>query len=558
MPPVDATTLRGALLTLAQDDTAWLDAVDRLLGRVLTGTSIHTSIRGLYGWIDGGEAPKLVQDRLADLIVQLPGMSRSGRLDPVIAVHTVLVATAFFETARELLTDDLDVADESEWQQEDHSFVSYLYSDEVPAPSITRFFADNVSTVGRWAADRGERVHRILRRTSPRGGSKLLLEAAFVTRVVARYEMDFRALAVDLPEFATWAEMRPRRRADAAADHWIDNVANDAHATLHSANEAALNSPLPSNPVLPPLGALYIAAGYRLAVASPLARLADESWWSSETQLRHDLNLMLVRHFTSPDAYRLPMLVIGGPGSGKSALTMEFAARRPDTDYIVVRVPLRTTASGASVQNQIKEALRDQTDGRVEWADLVRQGIGKTCLVVLDGLDEMPQVPGSSRSFLDEVVWFQRMEARVGRPVAVLVTTRTSFLDQLLIPDGTPVVALADFDDDQIGRWISAWNQATADTQRRPMTVEAALAHPDLARNRWGCCCSRSRLPIPPHPTRASCREMCSRPPSTRWRHNRPTSRCRAPPRWECSTAAGGRSPPKSSAPISRHSVTRT
>ncbi|NKE61850.1 hypothetical protein FXN61_35870 [Lentzea sp. PSKA42] len=484
MPPVDATTLRGALLTFAHDDNAWLDAVDRLLGRVLSGTSIRTSIHGLYGWISGDEAPKLVRDRLAHVIEQLPALSGSERFHPVVAVHTVLVATAFFETVREVLTNDLGVADESDWQQEDHSFVSYLYSDEVPTPSITRFFADNVNTVGRWAADRGERVHRILHRMSPRSGSKLLLDPAFVRRAVSRYETDFLALAVDVPEFATWADIRRKTSANAVTSrHWVDEFANDAHAKLHRANEVVLDAPLPSDPGLPPLGALYIASGYRLAVATPRARLTDESWWSSEIQLRHDLNRILVGHFTSPDAYRLPMLVVGGPGSGKSALATVFAARRPDTDHIVVRVLLRTAAPEAPVVDQIREAVRRQTDGLVDWADLARQGTGKTCVVILDGLDEMPQTSGSPRSYLDEVVRFQRTELTLGHPVAVVVTSRTSFLDQLLIPDGTPVVALADFDGDQIGRWIAAWNRATAGTKRRPMTLEAALAHPDLARN---------------------------------------------------------------------------
>jgi hypothetical protein len=259
MPPVDATTLRGALLTFAHDDNAWLDAVDRLLGRVLSGTSIRTSIHGLYGWISGDEAPKLVRDRLAHVIEQLPALSGSERFHPVVAVHTVLVATAFFETVREVLTNDLGVADESDWQQEDHSFVSYLYSDEVPTPSITRFFADNVNTVGRWAADRGERVHRILHRMSPRSGSKLLLDPAFVRRAVSRYETDFLALAVDVPEFATWADIRRKASTNAVTSrHWVDEFANDAHAKLHRANEVVLDAPLPSDPGLPPLGAMRV------------------------------------------------------------------------------------------------------------------------------------------------------------------------------------------------------------------------------------------------------------------------------------------------------------
>src|SRR5690349_18757115 len=109
MPPVDATTLRGALLVLGRGDEAWLEAVDRRLGRVLSGTSIRTSIHGLYGWIDGGDAPKLIRDRLADVAAQLPGMSSQERLAPVTAVHTALVATTFFETVREVLTHELQL-----------------------------------------------------------------------------------------------------------------------------------------------------------------------------------------------------------------------------------------------------------------------------------------------------------------------------------------------------------------------------------------------------------------------------------------------------------------
>lgn len=470
MPPDAATTLRGALLTLGQVDRAWLDAVDRLLGRVLSGTSIRTSMHGLYGWIDGGEAPKLIRDRFAQVVAQLPGMSRHERLNPVVAVHTVIVAAAFFETVREVLTHDLQLS-ESDWQQEDHSFVSYLYSDEIPAPSITRSFDDNVRVVGRWVADRGERVHRILHRTSPGSGSELLLEPAFARRALARYESGFLALTVDVGEFATWSGMTRE-------SFIVSEAANDAHTILHTANQAVMDDPWSNGQVLPPLDDLYISPDYRLAVASPQARLIDERWWSAQTKVRHDLNQMLAGHFTSPHAYVRPLLIVGGPGSGKSALAKVLAARMPDTDYAVVRVPMRTTRPATSVYEQVDHALRRQTDDQLGWSNLVN----KLCVVVLDGLDEMPR-SSSSRNYLDDVIRFQRTESSMDRPVAVVATFRTSYLDHLLIPDDTPVVLLEDFDDAQIGRWVEVWNRATAGTGRRRMTLEAALAHAELARN---------------------------------------------------------------------------
>ncbi|MCP2248649.1 NACHT N-terminal helical domain 7-containing protein [Lentzea aerocolonigenes] len=466
MPPVDATTLRGALLTLAQDDEAWLEAVDRLLGRVLSGTSIQTSMYGLYGWIDGGEAPKLIRDRLAQVVAQLPTMTRRERLDPIVAVHTVLVASVFFETVSRVLTHELQL-DKRNWQQEDHSFISYLYSDEMPTPSITRPYTRNLSAISRWVTHRGARVHHILQRTSPHSGSEVLLEPAFVRYVLLRFEVDFRMLAADVGEFATWAGMKRESST-------VSGAATDAHTILHRTNQAVLHDPLPNGPGLPPLADLYVTPDHRLAVASPLTRLIDESWWSSETRLRHDLDQMLAAHLASPDAYRLPLLVVGGPGSGKSALAKVLAAREFDTDHVVVRVPMRMTRSDTPVDLNINEELQHQTDGQIRWSDLRDE----PCVVVLDGLDEMSRT-STSRYYLDDVLRFQRTRHQV----AVVATCRTSYLDHLLIPDDTPVALLADFDEAQIGRWVEQWNRATAGTGRRPMTLEAALAHPELARN---------------------------------------------------------------------------
>ena len=87
---------------------------------------------------------------------------------------------------------------------------------------------------------------------------------------------------------------------------------------------------------------------------------------------------------------------------------------------------------------------------------------------------------GTRRSYLEEVVRFQQVEAALGHPAAVVVTCRTSSVDQLLIPDGTPIVQLAEFDEAQIGQWVDAWNRANPE---RPMALETALAQQDLTRN---------------------------------------------------------------------------
>ncbi|MET9228040.1 TIR domain-containing protein [Lentzea sp. NPDC003310] len=477
MPPVDATTLRGALLTLSEEDGTWLNSVDAPLGRVLSGTSIHISMHGLYGWLGGTRVPHLVQARIARAVADLPPHHGFDRLEPVFAVHTALAATAFFDSVREVLTGDLQLPTPREWHQEDHSFVSYLYSDDVPAPSAVQDFANTIASIATWAANRGERVHRALHRTNPRCGSEALLDLSFARSVSIRYEKAVRAHAKDVREFALWTGLADTSGFTSTGQSTIAPPSR-ALEVLHRANRAALDDDPPAEPGLPPAHLLYVPANYRLAKAGPVARLSDESWWASQPRRSDDVEALLATHLTSPLAFRLPLLVIGGPGSGKSMLTKVLAAHMPAAHYAVVRVQLRG-AQHAALLDQVNQVLAQQTDHQFTWNDLAWSGRQCTRILVLDGLDEMADRRGD---LLSELARFQKTEAALGHPVALVVTSRTSSLDQLHIPDRMPVVQLTDLDTAQIRRWVARWNDATAQT-RRPLALDTVLAHPEVARN---------------------------------------------------------------------------
>lgn len=410
MPLAAATTLRGALHVLGKDDDAWLETVDRLLGRMSA-----PSVLGLYGWLDG-KVPALVQDALHTVVSQLPARHGLARREAVFAVHTVLVVASFFEVVREALG---EVRDQGDWQHEDHEFVLRLYSDDVPAPSVVRF-ADTVADVARWAADRGERVHRALGAVG-----EMLLESAFVHTVVTRYQAGYRALAADVPEFRMWANPESAVASPSAGDDG------------------------------------YVPPRCRTTRASQVTKLADERWWASLDVRPCDVIQLLVSHLTTAEAGRWPMLVAGAPGSGKSVLAKALAARLPGDEFVVLHVPLRQADPDAPLVEQIDHGDRG-------------------LVVVLDGLEDLP-----SGNHLDEIVRYQQRETAQGRLVAVVVTCRTSFLDQVLVPYGTPVVQLAELSDAQVAQWVEAWNRANTAPWRRPMTVDAALAHPELARNPW-------------------------------------------------------------------------
>ncbi|MGH7914012.1 MAG: NACHT domain-containing protein, partial [Candidatus Binataceae bacterium] len=241
----------------------------------------------------------------------------------------------------------------------------------------------------------------------------------------------------------------------------------------------------------PTVGESYVNPRYRMAPARDRARTAgrqseesprpaDEHWWD-DLPSHDDFDLMLAAYITSPDATRLPMLLLGHPGGGKSMLTKVFAARLPASAYTVVRVPLRRVGANAPLVNQIERALHEATNGRVDsWWRLAEQSADTDRVVLLDGLDELLQASQADRSgYLQEVMEFQRLEAEQHRPVVVVVTSRTVVADRVDIPRGTAVVKLDMFEESDIADWLDRWRKANATAimsgMVRALTVDALI-----------------------------------------------------------------------------------
>ncbi len=473
------------MLVLGRGEDERLDRVDRRLGTVLTGTEPSRSMHGVFGWVDPGstvwEDVLAMRNRAVGDLASAP--RGRTRIELVSAVHTATVALTFFGRVAAVLTREpgLRAPTAGDWHQEDHSFVSYLYSDDVPLPSATQAFEAHLDDIARWAADRAERVHRALHRANPLGGTEALLDDEFTRAAALEYTSVFDVLAKDVPEFAVWADAvdgdNGRKARAWLSSTWNRTSANTPLDRLHSANLAVLHRPLSGEPHLPGIDRLYVSPDFRPAEAGWSARLTDGNWWSSETPLRRDLTLTLASHLSSPQATRAPMLVIGEAGSGKSAATRMLAAVPPTGELAVVRVPLGRADPDLSVADQVEQALHHLTSGRVTWDDLA----GHESLVLLDGLDELPGAKPNV-NYLSEVVRFQQNEAARDRPVAVVVTSRTSSVGKVLVPDGVPVVRLEPFGEAQIRTWVDQWNQATAGTPRRALRPESVLAHEPVTR----------------------------------------------------------------------------
>ena len=177
--------------------------------------------------------------------------------------------------------------------------------------------------------------------------------------------------------------------------------------------------------------------------------------------------------------------VLGPAEHGRRPFGVE--ARRPDR-VEGGRIDERTGPGSASrsLQGQIEHAVRDATGEALSWPALARTAGGALPVVLLDGFDELLQATGVSRSdYLEQVVRFAEREADHGRPVAVVVTSRTTVADRTRIPPGgTVAVRLEPFDDAQVGRWLDIWNHANAPyfaaAGLRALPVQTVLVHQEL------------------------------------------------------------------------------
>jgi hypothetical protein len=327
------------------------------------------------------------------------------------------------------------------------------------------------------------------------------------SQAVTRYEELFRQLAVEFPEIGFWAslvdhqatreEIRRLATGMAGLERVLSGLASgrvpdDRRRGLSHAYRAVLGRPVltagdvPEGIQLPLLGDAYVNPQFRAAAsAGTTGRLAEESWWH-EQQVRDDLEGFLLGYLTSPQAVQAPLLILGQPGSGKSVLTQVLAARLPPGDFLAVRVLLREVAADADLQSQIEHAIRSATGEALAWPDLSRSAGGALPVVLIDGFDELLQATAVRQTdYLRKAADFQAREATQGRPVAVLVTSRTAVADRAQPAPGMTVIRLEPFSKAQITQWLTVWNDANAGGLAarglRPLPPQTAAEHADLA-----------------------------------------------------------------------------
>jgi hypothetical protein len=470
------------------------------------------------------EIVRLSEQLLTRLGERLHGLDRMTRTERLRAAHAVIVLTAYFETLEQAFVElptgfsvQLSASEEASIAGVDSAsdgfrgIATALVAFEPVGPGplrsreamlevleafyrdLSRHVVDFVSGFAAWD-ELGQTQRDLLR--------KRLRDDVAVT-ALGRYEQLFRRLAADCPEFGIWASVADQiatraefRSGLAGLERILQSIASERvpdqrRAALAQTYRAALSKPIapageiPAELRIPTLGEGYINHRIRVATITASSEPAYDSWWE-ELPVRDDASEFLAGYLTSPQAQEAPLILLGQPGSGKSVLTRILAARLPASDFLPVRVELRQVPAEADLQEQIEHAVRNATGERLAWPRLVESGDGALPVVMLDGFDELLQATGVSQTdFLTRVLAFQEREADQGRPLAVIVTSRTAVTDRARIPQGAVAVRLEPFDQDQVTAWLEVWKRYNAsrlaERDLRPLPPQLAMSHAELA-----------------------------------------------------------------------------
>ncbi|MEV5572726.1 hypothetical protein AB0L06_21995 [Spirillospora sp. NPDC052269] len=496
-----------------------VEALDRLMGGVLLTPTAGGSELALSLFDAKGELGSLSRELVSGLSDRMRGLSRFSRTERLEAARKVIMLAAFFDA---LAAADLPLELRTFTRADQLSLVGAEPSRQLK--EVVSYLTQPDNALERRFVHHGGPPHQdglpfftalgmaVAELVSANGAlnlqTQLMLHQDVPVAAARRYQELYLRLATDFPELAFWTDRMDHQATHAelaslrtgleglraVLERFSSGAApDDRRAALARAHRARLDRPValsaesPEALTFPSLAEIYVNPRYRVAQADQTAvRLNQEETWGL-LRVHDDLQAFLVGYLTSFTTVCEPLLLLGQPGSGKSKFTETLAASLPPEDFLAVRVALREVPADGDLQTQIEAGIRAATGETISWPDLARSAGDALPVVLLDGFDELLQATGVSQSdYLEQVVRFQEREAAQGRPVAVLVTSRTSVADRMRIPSGGIVaVRLEPFSESQTTRWLNVWNSANASALAArglsPLPPETALRHPDLA-----------------------------------------------------------------------------
>nr|WP_229072731.1 hypothetical protein [Actinoplanes sp. DH11] len=459
---------------------------------------------GLLSWFDyKGEANNV----LRELVGRAPARIRSSRgrrhYELIEAAHTVLAVSSFFDALQQYIGDrfeDLRLTDEERERIARGETLPLGVRNTVPMPDAMTGFEGNLPAVKQALSAMHTAFRGFTMGLDAAQGMTIPATDAVVGVALRLYRERYVRLAVDVPEFGIWSQLDEHAATRAAVHRQtetltglerrltaiMDGAAPAAVRGLRQHYAAGLSRPLWRSDALkglvfPTVEDGFVSPRFRLVVCGKDSNLGDESWWRGQA-IGYDLEKFLTGHLVAPASTQNPLVILGHPGAGKSLLTEVLAARVPTESFTTIRVPLRRVDPELPIHEQVVAAVELATKERISWGDLCRAS-DTTKVVLLDGFDELVQATGVTQShYIEQAATFQREEWELGRPVVVIITSRTLVMDRTVVREGTVVLKLEPFNEPQVERWTRAWNAANRDQPGfRPLPAAEFWRHEDLA-----------------------------------------------------------------------------
>jgi len=517
-----------AVRLLGGTDSRLVKSLDALCGGLLLATAAGGGVFALNLFEAKDELTRLSGELVKGLGQRLRALSRFERNERLSAAHKVIVVTGFFAAMSEArlpidyaelyLTASTQVAIATGQAVDSDRLrllTEILNDSGVPGEPEGFVRASGSAALTDYYASLGRRIARYVEGLavwdSLADAARQTVQDRLCNDVpkvaLARYEELLRQLAVDFPEVGFWSarleraalveQLRALSTGLAGLGRVLDEMAtggapDERRSALVNRYRKALSRPImesgdiPEGLTIPSLAEAYVSPRFRSGLVTPSATIDRESWWE-DFPMRGDLQGFLISYLTSVRAADGPLIVLGQPGSGKSVLTKILAARLPATDFMPVRVALRDVPADTDVQSQIEHAVRAETGEDLSWPTLARAAGDALPVILLDGFDELLQATGIGQTdYLEQVARFQEREADQGRPVAVIVTSRTAVADRARIPAvGGMAMKLEPFDEEQVRSWLEVWNTSNAAYFRArgnlPLSAQTLLRNPDLS-----------------------------------------------------------------------------
>jgi len=209
---------------------------------------------------------------------------------------------------------------------------------------------------------------------------------------------------------------------------------------------------------------IYIPQSFKVLRYSQGTHLEEEETWRT-VPTRKDLGDFILSYLKSPYSAASPLVILGHPGSGKSLLSQILAAQIMSDVFAPIRLELRSINADNEIEAQIEEQIRKDIARPVTFSSLLDSLDGRPAIVIFDGYDELLQATGQVfAGYLTKVQKFQEREALTlqRNPIRTIVTSRITLIDKALIPDGSTILRLLEFDDAQRSKWISVWNKTNS------------------------------------------------------------------------------------------------